>query len=126
MDFEWTKNACMDLNTHENVPWIEVVKKQKGSPQEDAKNLGTKIGASEFSFGSAWRAGRELKPLLSASWRLTRKKLSYLKEGHSRVGKYALENMLKENMLRMFDVRKEVKWAIYKDDKFITIEKRTV
>ena len=77
-----------------NAPWIEVVKKQKGtsmdrmammnatleeetkrkaralhvrvvgwaekgSPQEDAKNLKTKIGAKNIPLASAWRVGRD-------------------------------------------------------------------
>ena len=76
-----------------NAPWIEVVKKQKGtsmdrmemmtatseeakrkaralhvrvigwaekgSPQEDAKNLGTKIGVLDIPIASAWRVGRD-------------------------------------------------------------------
>ena len=31
----------------------------EGSPHEDAKNLGTKIRASNIPFASAWRVGRD-------------------------------------------------------------------
>ena len=36
------------------VGWAE-----KGSPQEDAKNLRTKIGALDIPFTLAWRVGRD-------------------------------------------------------------------
>ena len=32
---------------------------KKGSPQEDANNLGTKIRESDIPFASAWRVGRD-------------------------------------------------------------------
>ena len=59
---------------------------EKGSSQEDAKNLGTKIGASDIPFALVSRVGRDesrAKALI-----IDKKKASLSKEGHSRVRKY--------------------------------------
>ena len=103
-----------------NAPWIDVVKKQKGtsmnrmnaaleeeakrkarmvhvqvvgwaekgSPQEDAIISEQRLGHQIFNLlqHGGWE---ELKPFfIYASWISIRKKLSYVKEGNSRVRKY--------------------------------------
>ena len=154
-----------------NAPWIEVVKKQKGtsmdrmammnatleeeakrkaralhvrvvgwaekgSPQEDAKNLATKIGASDIPFASAWRVGRDesrAKALIIRFMDIDKKKAFLSKRKALKGEKIYLDDDLtpaqvahrKENMPRVLDARKEGKWAVYRDGKVIITEKRT-
>ena len=134
-----------------NAPWIEVVKKQKGtsmdrmemmnatleeeakrkarvlhvrvvgwaekgSPQEDATNLGTKIGASNIPFASAWRVGRDesrAKALIIRFMDIDKKKAFLSKRKALKGEKIYLDDDLtpaqvahrKENMPRVLDAR---------------------
>ena len=154
-----------------NAPWIEVVKKQKGtsmdrmammnatleeetkrkaralhvrvvgwaekgSPQEDAKNLGTKIGASDISFASVWRVGKDqsrAKALIIRFMDIDKKKAFLSKRKALKGEKIYLDDDLtpaqvahrKENIPRVLEARKEGKWAVYRDGKVIITEKRT-
>ena len=154
-----------------NAPWIEVVKKQKGtsmdrmemmnatleeeakrkarvlhvrvvgwaekgSPQEDATNLGTKIGASDIPFASAWRVGRDesrAKALIIRFMDIDKKKAFLSKRKALKGEKIYLDDDLtpaqvahrKENIPRVLEARKEGKWAVYRDGKVIITEKRT-
>ena len=152
-----------------NAPWIEVVKKQKGtsmdrmammnatleeetkrkaralhvrvvgwaekgSPQEDAKNLGTKIGASDIPFASAWRVGRDesrAKALIIRFMDIDKKKAFLSKRKALKGEKIYLDDDLtpaqvahrKENMPQVVDARKEGKWAEFRDCKVTITEK---
>ena len=107
------------------VGWAE-----KGRPQEDAKNLGTKIGASDISFASVWRVGKDqsrAKALIIRFMDIDKKKAFLSKRKALKGEKIYLDDNLtptqmahrKENMPQVVDARKEGKWAVYRASKVI-------
>ena len=109
---------------------------EKGSPQEDAKKLGTKIGVSYIPFASMWRVGRDesrAKALIICLTDMNKKKAFLSKRMVLTGDKIYLDDNLtltqvahcKENMPQVLGGRKEGKWVVYRDGKVMIMENRT-
>lgn len=109
---------------------------EKGSPQEDAKALATKIGASNVPIASAWRVGKgesQPKALLLRFGDMDTKRAFLSKRVALKGDKIYLNEDLtpaqvshrREHMPKVLEARKEGKFAMYRDGRVIIMEKRS-
>lgn len=108
---------------------------EKGSPQEDAHALGTKIGASDVPIVNAWRVGKDAtrpRALILKFADMERRRAFLSKRVALKGEKIYLDEDLtpaqvahrKEHMPRVLEARKEGKWAVYRDGKVIITDRR--
>ena len=109
---------------------------EKGSPQEDAKALATKIGASDVPIASAWRVGKgesQPKVLLLRFGDMDTKR-AFLSKWVALKGEniYLNEDLTptqvahrREHMPKVLEARKEEMFAMYRDGRVIIMEKRS-
>ena len=107
-----------------------------GSPQEDAKALATKIGASDVPIASAWRVGKgepQLKVLLLRFGDMDAKQAFLSKRVALKGEKIYLNEDLtpaqvahrREHIPKVLEAQKEGKFAMYRDGRVIIMEKRS-
>lgn len=109
---------------------------EKSSPKEDAKDLGTKMGVLELPIIDAWRVGKDAtktRALILKFPDMEKKRVFLSKRTTLKGEKIYLDEDLtpaqvahrKEHMSKVFEARKNGKWAVYRDGRVIITERRS-